>query len=254
VRVAALYDIHANLPALEAVLEEVTREDPNLIVIGGDVVFGPMNAETVDILMGLGERVLTVGGNSDREVGEAFDQRATPTDQDDFVERVTSWSAAQIDRSHRDFLATFAPTVELEIDGLGPTLFCHGSPRSDEEMITTLTPEERLADAVAEVRAPVIVCGHTHQQFDRRIGDRRIVNAGSVGLPYEGRPGAYWAILGPDVELRRTAYDLEAAIERMRGSGCPDLDEFLEESLVNPTEADAVARIFEERAREAERP
>jgi predicted phosphodiesterase len=246
-RVAALYDIHGNLPALEAVLDEVTREVPDRIVIGGDVVFGPMNAETVDALIALGELALGVRGNTDREVIHAFDDPPAG-EGDDFVERTTAWSATQIDRSHRDFLAAFAPTVELDVDGLGVTLFCHGSPSSDEEALTTETSDERLAAVLAETRAPVVVCGHTHRQFDRRIGERRVVNAGSVGLPYEGRRGAYWALLGPEVELRRTEYDVDAAVARMRASGSPDLEELLRESLLDPTDPDTVARLFEQQA------
>jgi predicted phosphodiesterase len=192
-RVAALYDIHANLPALEAVLREVQAAEPDRIVIGGDAATGPMNAETLDALMALGDRALFVRGNADRWTVDVYDDPAyVPPEEEHPGRRAAAWAAGQIGRSQRDFLASFAPTVELDIGGLGRTLFCHGSPRSDDEAITAVTPENRLQRLLDGVEAPAVVCGHTHVQFDRRRGERRVVNAGSVGMPYEGRPGAHW--------------------------------------------------------------
>ncbi|MHB1569922.1 MAG: metallophosphoesterase family protein [Solirubrobacteraceae bacterium] len=137
------------------------------------------------------------------------------------------------------------------LDGLGPTLFCHGSPRSDTEMLTTATADQRLRailDAGAERPERVVVCGHTHRQFDRLVAGWRVINAGAVGLPYEGRAGAFWTLLGPDVELRSTDYDLREAVARMRAGGYPDVDEMLRESLVEPADPDWVADYFERQA------
>lgn len=248
-RVATLYDIHGNLPALRAVLAEVVREDVELLVIGGDVVPGPLPSETIDELMALGERARFVRGNGDREVVEAYDQGRLAVDATtDAALRASAFSAARIGREQRDFLAGYAETVTLEIDGLGPTLFCHGSPRSDTEIITTATADERLRGILDGVAERTVVCGHTHTRFDRRIDGHRVVNAGSVGLPYEGRAGAYWARLGPDVALRRTEYDLEAALDELRAGGFPDLDELLHESLIEPVDPDEVAEFFERQA------
>jgi diadenosine tetraphosphatase ApaH/serine/threonine PP2A family protein phosphatase len=131
----------------------------------------------------------------------------------------------------------------------GGTLFCHGSPRSDEEIIAAVTPAERLAPMLEAVSEEVVVCGHTHHQFDRRVGETRVVNAGSVGRPYEDEPAAYWLWLGPDAELRRTDYDIAEAVERLRASGLPEVDELvLRESLIEPVGAAAVARAMEARA------
>jgi hypothetical protein len=138
----------------------------------------------------------------------------------------------------------------LDVDGLGPTLFCHGSPRDDEELLTTLTPERRWRPALEGV-GEAVVCGHTHAQFDRRLGRWQVVNAGAVGLPYEGRAGAYWLLLGPDVEHRRTDYDLDSAVAAMRAAGNPDTDELLRDSLVKPMDPCNVAQLLE---RQAERP
>ncbi len=122
--------------------------------------------------------------------------------------------------------------MELDVDGLGRVLFCHASPRNDEDVFLEGTAPEHVEPLLDGVAANVVVCGHTHMQFSREVGGKRIVNAGSVGMAYEDAPGAYWALLGPDVEHRRTAYD-PAALE---GSGfpgriAPDL----------PTRADATA-------------
>jgi hypothetical protein len=122
------------------------------------------------------------------------------------------WTAHAIDRRDRDLLASCVSRIVLDIDGFGPTLFCHGSPRDDEEPLTALTPERRWRAALEDVGQSVVVCGHTHIQFDRQLGPWRVVNAGAVGLPYEGRVGAYWLLLGPGVEHRRSDYDLDRAV------------------------------------------
>jgi diadenosine tetraphosphatase ApaH/serine/threonine PP2A family protein phosphatase len=127
-------------------------------------------------------------------------------------------------------------------------LFCHASPRSDTEMITALTPPARLAPMLSGVAEPLIVCGHTHHQFSLELGGHRVVNAGAVGMPYQGEAAAFWLLLGPDVQLRRTAYDVDAALDAMRAGGAPGVDEMLRESLIDPVAAEDVARFFEDRA------
>jgi predicted phosphodiesterase len=248
-RVAALYDIHANAPALEAVLVEVERAGVDRIVIGGDVVPGPLPAETIERLRALGDRAVFVRGNGDRWVVEAFDAPGSMSDGDEHPGRPwAAWTAEAIDRRDRDLLASFAERAVLDVDGLGPTLFCHGSPRGDEELVTTLTPERRWRPALEGVAEAVVVCGHTHAQFDRQLGPWRLVNAGAVGLPYEGHAGAYWLLLGPDVEHRRTDYDFDRAIAAMSAGGNPDTDRLLSESLVKPRDPREVAELFERQA------
>lgn len=224
-RVAALYDIHANLPALNAVLADA--EEADLFVVGGDFSHGPLPAETVDRLRDLGDRVRFIRGNADREVAQP-----------------DAWQREPLGDERLAFLAGLPETVTIEIDGLGSVLFCHGSPRSDEEIITAVTPEDRLGRILADVSASVVVCGHTHHQFDRAAHGIRVVNAGSVGVPYEGRQGAFWAMLGPDVELRSTAYDLDLAEVAILASGFPGADELVD-TLRSPPTADEVARHFE---------
>jgi predicted phosphodiesterase len=248
-RVAALYDIHANVPALDAVLAELERAGVDRVVIGGDVVPGPLPVETLARLRTLGDRAEFVRGNGDRWVVDAFDASGSMTEQDERPQRPwAAWTAQAIDRRDRDLLASFPDRVVLDVDGLGPTLFCHGSPRDDEELLTALTPERRWRSALEGVGELVVVCGHTHAQFDRQLGPWRVVNAGAVGLPYEGRAGAYWVLLGPDVEHRRTDYDLDSALAAMRNGGNPDTDELLRESLVDPADPRKVAELFERQA------
>jgi putative phosphoesterase len=215
VRVAALSDVHGNLPALEAVLAEVAREGVERIVSGGDLLSPPFPAECLERLLALGDSVLFVRGNADRDtVG--------------FEEVVAGWPL----------------TVEVDVDGLGRVLFCHGSPRSDEEILTRVSPEERVVAALAGVEAAIVVGGHTHVQFDREVGGRRLVNAGSVGMPYEGRHGAFWALLGPDVELRRTEYDAGPMVSALEAIGDPGaLDRV--GWLRDPPDPDEVSAYFE---------
>ena len=248
-RIAVLCDIHGNLPALDAVLAEIDLHDVDGIVVGGDVVPGPFVAETVDRLRGLDDRVRFVMGNGDRQVVERFD--AGPAARDaggSQVDRFTAWAASRLDRTQRDFLASFEPVVRLPVDDLGPVLFCHGSPRSDTEIITQVTPPERLRPMLEGVEEQTIVCGHTHHQFALEVDGRRVLNAGSVGMPYQGAAAAFWLLLGPEADMRRTDYDVDGALEALRATGAPDVDDMLQESLVDPVTAETVAQFFEESA------
>lgn len=234
-RVAVLSDIHGNLPALEAVLEQVARETPDLVVVCGDLASGPLPVETLTVLMALPD-VRFLHGNADRSLVAGFDGSAKPR----LAGPAADWCAAQLSKEHRDFLASFPAEVRLEIDGLGRVLFCHGSPRGDEEMMTAATPEDRLREFTAGSETDVIVCGHTHMQFDRTVDGVRIVNPGSVGMPY-GEPGAYWALLGPGVDFRRTDYDRESAAARIGKSSWPDAAGFARDNVVSvPSVADAM--------------
>ena len=250
-RVAALYDVHANPVALRAVLAELEQEPVDLIVVGGDAVPGPLPVPTIVLLRSLGDRAVFVRGNTDRWTVEEFDARAGIASDEGRVERpAAAWTATRIDQGQRDFLASFQEPVVIEVVGLGATLFCHGLPRSDEEILTSLTPEERWRPMFAGVEQRLVVCGHTHAQSDRVLGGVRVVNAGSVGMPYEGRAGAYWALLGPDVRLRRTDYDIRAAEAELPGGGWPGVDDFLRNSLLEPADPLQIAESLERQAQE----
>jgi predicted phosphodiesterase len=197
-RVAALYDIHGNLPALEAVLAEVEALGVDAVVVGGDVAAGPMPRETLEVLHARRDARF-IRGNADRELAVG-----APEPAGEAARPAWSWLTDHLDDEQREWLAGLDLSLTVDVEGLGAVLFCHGSPRSDEEIITRLSPDERVAPMLTDVAEPVVVCGHTHVQFDRPIDGRRIVNAGSVGMPYQDRPGAYWALLSDVVDLRRT--------------------------------------------------
>jgi putative phosphoesterase len=203
VRVAALYDVHGNLPALEAVLAEADGAD--LIVVGGDVVGGPFPSETLERLRALGDRVRWLRGNAERELVEQPPPREAGPPPGELERLRAALSDEQV-----DFVYRLPEGFEFAVPGLGQVLFCHATPQNDLDIVTPLTPEERLRRILEGVSADAVVAGHTHIQDDRRVGGVRWVNAGSVGMPYEDEPGAYWALLGPEVELRRTEYDASA--------------------------------------------
>jgi predicted phosphodiesterase len=249
-RVAALYDIHGNLPALEAVLQEIRREGVAQLVVGGDVTLGPMPRETLACLLGLDLPVYFIHGNCDLAVlaqmraaaGGAVTYWGTPSGAPPSapLQEIFRWTAQQLPPESAALVAGWPKTLQLVIPGLGPVLFCHSTPRSETEVFTRLTPAGRLLPIFAGLGAGLVVCGHTHMQFERMIGSTRVVNAGSVGAPF-GEPGADWALLGPGVELRHTAYDLQAAAERIRATRYPQAQEEAHKVLQPPAEAEMLA-------------
>jgi predicted phosphodiesterase len=235
-RVAVLCDIHGNSPALEAVLADIEGEGVDAVVCGGDVVGGPFAVEVFDRLAALPD-VRFARGNADRLVLDGVAEH----DVDCSVER---------DRLGADRLAKIATwplTIELELDGLGRALVCHAVPSADEPIFTRITPDEVVTELFAGVDAELVVCGHTHAQFDRRLPNGlRIVNAGSVGMPYQGRRGAFWALLGPGVELRHTEYDVESAAASIREAGGAS-NEQQAAWLLDPPDPDETTAFFESR-------
>ena len=181
------------------------------------MAWGPLPVETVDRIRSLDARAIR--GNADRDLDD-------------------EWLEQQLGPERLEWLTSRPEQLELEVEGLGRLLFCHGSPRSDEEMLLKTTPEEQLAELLDGVDADVVVCGHTHMQFDRTVGSKRVVNAGSVGLAYGAR-GAHWVELGPDVVHRRIEYDPSP----LRGSGWPRAQEILAVIESPPSEEKAIAEF-----------
>jgi putative phosphoesterase len=234
-RVAAIYDIHANLPALEAALDEIRQADVDRIVVGGDVLPGPMPRETISCLLDLHVPVQFIQGNGDREVLARMEGTETDwyrTASESWREPVR-WTAQQLQPEHKRLLARWPKTSTVEIRGLGQVMFCHATPRSDTEIFTRLTSEDLILPAFRGVDVPVVVCGHTHMQFDRNVGGVRVVNAGSVGMPF-GEAGAFWLLVGPKVQFRHSFYDYEEAARRIRDTTYPQAQDFAQRSILRP--------------------
>ena len=219
---AALADIHGNVQALDAVLADPRLAAAELIVVLGDVVAGTFPAETLDRLAALGDRVRILRGNADRIVLEADGEESR-------------WVRDRLGPDRISAVRSWPGSFAIEVAHLGAVRCCHATPSDDEEILTRITPEAELAAALEGTDEPVVIGGHTHVQFDRHAGRRRFVNVGSVGRPCEGRPGAYWALLGPDVELLRTEYDVEAAAEAVLNSGQPGAERVVDVLLRPPT-------------------
>lgn len=232
--VVVLSDIHGVLPVLDAVLAEPDVVAADLIVVTGDHAAGPQPVQVLDRLLALGDRVLLVRGNADRElvalargepstVGEAY--------------AIDVWAARQLHRDQVAVLAAVPHPVTVDVDGFGPVLFCHGTPRDDDEVVLVDTRLERWAEAFAGVADSVrtVVCGHTHMPFTRLVDRRLVINPGSIGMPY-GRPGGSWGILrGGAVTLRRTEVDPDLTVARVvADSTYPDRRAWAEEYLRTP--------------------
>ena len=252
-RVAVLNDIHANVPALDAVLDEVRPANVDALVFGGDVLPGPMPRDTMARLLALEVPLHFVHGNGELAMLAQLDA-ATPDDvtywgttsgavlPEKYREWVR-WNARQLDADHVTLLRRWPKTLTLQIDGIGQTLFCHGTPTSETDAFTRTTPEDVLLPVFGDLGVPLVVCGHTHMQFDRTIGATRVVNAGSVGCPF-GKTGADWLLLDSDVQFRHTSYDLEAAAALVRATAFPGAQEFADINMLNPPPEAAMLEAF----------
>lgn len=236
--VAVLSDIHGVLPVLDAVLAEPAVLKAELIVVTGDHASGPQPTQVLDRLASLGEKVLLVRGNADRELvslarGESID---IPDD-------VVPWAAEQLSPEHIALLAELPHPVTVEVEGFGPVLFCHGTPRNDEEVVLVDSSLERWSEVFSELPEEVqsIVCGHTHMPFIRLVDRRLVINPGSIGMPY-GQPGGSWALLhGGSVTLHRTIIDIDAAVAQVVAeSTFPDRQKWAD-FFIRSTASDAEA-------------
>jgi predicted phosphodiesterase len=241
-RVAVLYDIHGNLPALNAVLHEVRDAHVDRVVVGGDVVPGPMCVETLARLQELDLPTDFIRGNG--EVAVSAEKRGdVPPGVPDRYRPTIAWVARQLEDEQAQFIATWPMTVSLSIPGIGDVLFCHATPRNEFEIFLPTTAEEKLLPVFGTVQEAMVVCGHSHIQFDRTVGRHRIVNAGSIGMPF-GPPGADWLLLGPGVELRHTNYDFAAAASVVRDTAYPEAESFAADYILNPPSAQKMIEAF----------
>lgn len=241
-RVAVLYDIHGNLPALEAVIAEVRAAGVERVVIGGDVLPGPMPRECLDLVLDLGIPTDFVLGNGDRETIAARHGNMSSQIPPAFRETMI-WNAAQLNDADEKQINTWSLISTMHIAGVGEVLFCHATPRNDTEIFTSATSAEKLRPLFDPLNVAVVVCGHTHMQFDRTVGATRVVNAGSVGMPFD-LPGAYWLLLDSGIELRRTDYNLANAAERVRRTAYPEAETFAANSILRPPSKQIVTDAF----------
>jgi len=241
-RIAVIYDVHGNLPALEAVLQEIRTIGVDLIVSGGDVIPGPMPVETLACLLDLDTPVQFIQGNGEVAVLAELAGTGASTLPEQARE-VVRWTAQQLSPEHERVFASWPKTLRVALPGLGELLFCHATPRNENECFTRLTLEERLLPIFEGLNVAMVVCGHTHMQFDRMVGTTRVVNAGSVGMPF-GKPGADWLLLGPEVQLRHTTYDLAPAAERIRNTKDPQSQDFVARNMLQPPSEEEMLKLF----------
>jgi diadenosine tetraphosphatase ApaH/serine/threonine PP2A family protein phosphatase len=210
---AILYDVHGNRPALEAALEDARGAGADRFLLGGDYsAFGAWPLQCVAILRELGDAATWIRGNWERWQAEPDAVPYAPV-----IQGAARWVRDQLGP---ELIAELAALPTRAV--LGDTLFVHGSPLSDIEAFGPTPDPEGDDQALAGVTQRRVVFGHSHLQFTRRTpGGIALANPGSVGLPWDGDARAAYALLGDDdaLELRRVAYDLEAAASAVEALG-----------------------------------
>lgn len=239
--VAVLSDVHGMLVSLEAVLAEPEVAAADAVVVTGDHVWGPQPAEVLDRLAAIGERVVLVRGNADRELLQM--SRGIDVGLED--DPVSVWGARELRARHQSLLEDMPEQVTLEVSGFGQVRFYHATPRDDEEVVLVDSRIERWREVLEPLPQSVttVVCGHTHMPFVRLALGRTVVNVGSVGLPY-GRPGAHWALLHDGgIDLRRTI--VADLVERTAAqSSMPDVRGWLSQMVQDPAGDAEVLSLF----------
>ncbi len=241
-KIAAICDIHGNSTALEAVLEEIANEDVDLIIVGGDVVSGPMPKETLALLQNVKTSTRYILGNAESEVirylnGEEVNGLSERANEE------AQWVSTLLSAENVELIKGWSTIEKIQSKELGTLLFCHGTPQSNVEIFTKVTPDEKLELLFENVDASVVVCGHSHMQFDRNIENIRIVNAGSVGMPF-GKTGADWLLIDSSIHFKHTDYNIEKAAKRILKSNYPHAESFVENNVLKaPSESDAIKML-----------
>ena len=207
-RVAALYDVHGNVHALGAVLADLERDGVDVILFGGDLAWGPFPSETLELARAFPTAEFVRGNADELNSLEAVSQ--------EFADR-RAFVVGRLDEEQIEWLETRPFSWSAD-----DTLFVHANPRDIDTPYFEWSPEEKLAEAMADVAESRVVSGHVHMQSNRSIGAKEWTCAGSVGFPYEDEPGAYWTLLVDGApQFRRTVYDVELAAAATRRSGHP---------------------------------
>ena len=246
VRIAVLSDTHGVLPTLEAVLDEPDVQSADLGVVTGDLSAGPQPTQVLDRLVALGDRVRLVRGNADRDLVTIARGGQPPAG----TPAVDLWAAAQLTPAHVELLAHLPHPLVVPLDGVGDVLFCHGTPRDDNEVVLVDTRPSRWLEVLADVPDSVrVVCGgHTHTPYARQVDRRWVVNSGSTGMPY-GAPGVPWLFLDSrGVQLRTTAVDpRRVADDIISGSSLPEVRAWVDRYVLAPPSDLEAVRAFGER-------
>ncbi len=245
-RVAAIYDIHGNAPALQAVLDEIETLHVDLVIVGGDVLPGPQPLECFSALDTVKPPIRFIRGNGEREVLNLIDGNVSTAVPEQYLEAMR-WVAQQLGDNLVQKIKRWPMTTSVPMPAFGNAMFCHATPLSDSDLFTSQTPEQQLVSTFNKAEAALVVCGHTHMQFARTIGNTRVVNAGSVGMPF-GPPGAYWLLLERELNLRRTEYSLNAAAEQIRNTSYPGANDYAQRYVLNPPSEAEMRKQFEQAA------
>lgn len=226
-KVALIGDVHANLPALEAVLAHAQEQGVEAIWNLGDFVgYGAFPDEVVQLLRR--EAVLSIVGNYDLKVLQFKDKKKKWRKKKPVEKYLAFWWAHEnLSKKSRKYLQFLSQEIRMKVGGRR-ILLTHGSPHSNEEPLTLGTTDDRLVELAQIAKADVIICGHSHQPFVRRVGGVWFINTGSVGRPDDGDPRACYAILQIDssnleVEHYRVAYDIDRAVAEIREQKLPEI-------------------------------
>ncbi|WP_052074768.1 metallophosphoesterase family protein [Shewanella mangrovi] len=251
-KVAAIYDIHANLPALEAVLAELSSLRVDMLVVGGDVISGPLPNETLARLNEYQGNKLFLKGNAESDLLSCLNN-APMNALSPRAAHEAHWLVSVLKNEYKKQIANWHFTTEINSPELGRMLFCHATPRDNVEIFTEQTPLEQLRPMLSRCNADLIICGHTHMQFERRLPQCRIVNAGSVGMPV-GTNSACWLLLDHQISFKQTPYDVQAAAQLIRQSGYPDAENFVQQQVLSAPEEAEFEIMLTQMARQQLRP
>jgi diadenosine tetraphosphatase ApaH/serine/threonine PP2A family protein phosphatase len=226
--VACLADVHGNTAALDAVLasEDFARADA--VAFLGCTTTGPDPHGVLERCANLKVPVYHLAGNGERRVLEIA-SGVRPVERE-----VDEWLVAAHGADGLAAIGSWPGGLRVAHPQAGGLRLCHGSPRSDIELLTSLTTDDRLREATAGVAETVVVHGHTHVQYRRDAVAKVITGAGSVGLPYAAGPGARWVLISDRVRLIVTPYDVDRAAARIAATGYPG-DAYLKTLLRPPS-------------------
>jgi putative phosphoesterase len=227
-KVALIGDIHANLPALEAVLAHAEAQGVEAIWNVGDLVgYGAFPDEVVQRIR-KAENIISIAGNYDLKVLK-FKQKKDQWRQSKHPEkyRAFQWAYENLSKKNRKYMRFLSQEVRLKVKGRR-ILLTHGSPESNQDPLTPDTPEKRLQELAKLAKADVVVCGHSHQPFVRQVDGIWFINPGSVGRPDDGDPRASYAVLsvrpdGVEVLHHRVEYDVAQAVAAIHERGLPEV-------------------------------